>query len=270
MAAPIVALACDGAFYDVATLEERWGWSAWQYTSDFHARVFAMRCAGLGEVDARLRAGDRPTEARLLEHEMLPLAPCDTERAAFYAVELGGEDPRLAPRDGRSVVGSGQPVSIFGSAAGLRVEVGLAAFVAEELEGADAGEAGRALLGWCLVLDWRLAGGLRWGPSQLGPWITTSLAADRLGSLEAMVTVAGEVRPVRPIPRPFFHPHELVAFASHHVSLRPGDVVGLGAVGRFRAGFGDRVRFEVRGLGRIEGWAAAAAPRPDWRLKSGR
>ena len=83
MAAPIVALVCDGASYDVAALVERWGFGTWGYASDFHTRVFGLRCAGHAEVDARLRAGDRPSEARLWPREMLPLPPCDDERAAY-------------------------------------------------------------------------------------------------------------------------------------------------------------------------------------------
>lgn len=66
---PIVALERDGALYDVALLEQIFGTERapgpiaepW----DFHSRVVALAGAGLAELDDRLLAGDRPTEARL-------------------------------------------------------------------------------------------------------------------------------------------------------------------------------------------------------------
>ena len=121
MAAPVTVLVCDGAFYDLATLEERWGWDAWGYASDFHTRVLSLRCAGLAEVDARLRSGDRPTEARLLPGDLLPLAPCDDERAAYVQLaprHVSLSEPAFALRDARSLVGDGQPVVVRGAGHG--------------------------------------------------------------------------------------------------------------------------------------------------------
>lgn len=273
-AAPITALVCDGAFYDVAALEERWGWDARGHTSDFHTRIFGMRGAGLAEADQRLRAGDRPTEARVRPDQMLPLPPVDDQRAAHFQLAPSAQastEPRFELRSARALVGDGQPAPAEPS--GLGVEVGLAAVVAEELEAADPREARRAILGFTLVLDWTRADhwqrqrGGREPWSHLGPWITTG---DRLREIEAVAEVAGRRVPLGPVAAGPLQPAEILAFLSQHVNLRPGDVVGLGALARLEGiALGDRVRLHARGLGALTGWAVAPAPMPGWRLRSG-
>jgi len=92
---PIVALERDGALYDVAGLEQIFGAAhapghiaePW----DFHSRVVALAGAGLAELDDRLLAGDRPTEARLYPGSFVWLPPCDTDRAMF--VQIAGAIP---------------------------------------------------------------------------------------------------------------------------------------------------------------------------------
>jgi hypothetical protein len=270
MAAPITALACDGAFYDLAALEERWGHGAWGYASDFHARIFGLRCAGIAEVDARLRSGDRPTEARLLPQEMLPLPPCDDERAAYFQLAPYAHpsaEPIFELRSARSLVGDGQPVSVptgeprVAGESTFAVELGVAAIVAEELEAADAREARRAIFGYSLLIDW--TGSDRWTTprhgrlpqSQLGPWIATG--AERLRGLEAVARVGGRELALGSVTGWRFSPAEALSFLSQAVPLRPGDVVGLGAIARLeRVAFGERVTLAVRGLGALTGWAA--------------
>src|SRR5262249_11803399 len=89
-AAPLVALERDGALYSVAELdrifETRFAPDRFPSASDFHARVVALTCAGLEELDLALKQGRRPTEARLAPGEFLWLAPCASDRAAY--VEL--------------------------------------------------------------------------------------------------------------------------------------------------------------------------------------
>jgi len=222
-----------------------------------------------------------------LPGDLLPHAPCDDEPADYVQLALRHvslSDPAFALRDARSLVGDGQPVVVRGAGA-LAAELGLAAIVAEELEGASAAEAGRAILGFSLLIDWTLDD--RWSPqalgprplgisplgppSQLGPFVTTGLAAGRVRGLEATARVGERKVPLGPVLAGGFHPHEAIAFVSGQVALRPGDVVGLGAIGRLDGlALGDRVTLEVRGLGRLTGWAVAAADPVDWRLKSGR
>jgi len=278
MAAPVLALEVDGAIYDVVTLEERWGVTPWSTSGDFHARVFSARAAGLDLLDARLRGGDRPTEARLLARDLLPLPPCDTERTTYIQMAPGAQAPR-APRfvalEARSMLGDGQPVPLRG---GPRVEVGVAALLGDDLYDAVPREAACAVLGWTLVADWSPCD--RWasppagpdGPSQLGPAIVTGLAMRDLVKMEARVEVGdAPVRSLGPVGVRGWHPSEALAYVSRAMPLRTGDVVGLGAVAVIELRFGDRLRFSVRGrtrhLGALEGWAVPAPSISGWRLK---
>ena len=274
MAAPVLALEVDGAFYDVVALEERWGVRPWSTSGDFHARVFSARAAGLDFLDARLRGGDRPTEARLLTADLLPLPPCDTDRTTYVqaAPQMVGT-ARFAVSEARSMVGDGQPVPLRG---GPRVELGVAALLGDDLYDAGPRAAARAVLGFTLVADW--SPGDRWsapvagpdGPSQLGPAIVTGLALRDLLQMEATVQL-GTAAPMAlgPVGGVGLHPSEVLAFVSRAMPLRTGDVVGLGAIGALELDYGTRLAFTIRGarrlLGTLTGWAVPAPPIAGWR-----
>lgn len=278
MAAPVLALEVDGAIYDVVTLEEHWGVTPWSTSGDFHARVFSARAAGLDSIDARLRSGDRPTAARLLTPDLLPLPPCDTDRTTYVQVapQRGREgEPRFVVQEARSMVGDGQPVPLRG---GPRVELGVAVLLGDDLYDATPREAARAVLGLTLLADWSPRD--RWastplgpdGPTQLGPAIVTGLALRDLVQMEAKVQV-GDAAPqsLGPVGGNGWHPSEVLAFISRAVPLRTGDVVGLGAVAVLAPRFGERLRLSVRGrtrqLGALHGWAVPAPSISGWRLK---
>ena len=253
-AKPVVALVVDGAYYDVGALEERWNWLDRFGPADFHARVIGARSAGLDLLEMRLRAGDRPTEARLLPGEFLPLPPCDTDRATY--VQLGPYDddqdePRFEHRYARTLVGHDQPVVTSDP----HVEAGLAVVLGEDLDRASAREAERAMLGFTLLLDWR------GGSSQLGPELVIGVGLRDLAKREASLNGQGEIGAWR------FHPSEALAFVSQHMPLRAGDVVGLGCVanGRAAPAFGEPVTLSVDRFMTLRGWAVQGPDPVDWR-----
>lgn len=266
MAAPVLALEVDGAIYDVVALEEHWGVSPWSTSGDFYARVFSARAAGLDLLDARLRGGDRPTEARLLSGQLLPMPPCDTDRTTYVQLAPGSGAPRFVVQEARSMVGDGQPVPLRG---GPRVELGIAALLGDDLYDATAREAARAVLGLSLVADWSPHD--RWsmppsgpdGPTQLGPAIVTGLALRDAAKMEGKLQLGdGQPRSLGALAPDGVHLAERLAFVSRAMPLRTGDVVGLGAVASLELRFGERMRFWARGrtrqLGTLHGWAVPA------------
>lgn len=242
IATPVVALAVDGAYYDVATLEETWSLRRPHVLdfsgSDFHHRVIAARCAGLDDLEARLLGGSRPTEARLLPGEYLPLPPCDTDRS--YLVTLRA-DPRgalsFALRDARALVGHDQPAALAGDAP--TVEGRLALILADDVWRAGAREAARAILGYSAVLDWQ-------GAAHLGPELHTRLDP------RAFDKTAWRHRPA-----------EQLAFVSQHLHLRAGDVIALCPLWSRAAAFNERVDMRF-GFLSLRGWVTPAPPPRPW------
>lgn len=272
MASPVVALRCDGAFYDVATLEERWRSSAWAGGSDFHLRVFATGASGLAEIDQRLRSGDRPTEARLLERDMVLLPPIDVERATVLLAEpvaAGAPRPSVRWVDARAAVGPGQPVPV--PEGGLELRAGVALAIGEELARSGPREASRACVGVVPYLHWSVAAGIPGaglvpdGPLQLGPVLSWGVGPRALADVSAELRVGDRRHEVGVAPGPW-SAAEVVAYASHVASLRPGDLLGLPPAKVVAVSERRRVRWHVGRWGPLEGWATREPPPPDWRL----
>jgi 2-keto-4-pentenoate hydratase/2-oxohepta-3-ene-1,7-dioic acid hydratase in catechol pathway len=261
LATPVTALHVDGAFYDVAVLEELWRVQPPLETTDFHARVVAARCAGLEPLHHRLESGDRPTEARLRPEDFVALPPCDVDHAAWlqlppYATELA--EPVAVRRDARQLVGDGQPVAVQDP----RVEAGLAVILAEELWQASAREAERAVLGFTAMLDW--SGD---GPAQLGPHLMVGPRLRDVGRMAASIEIAGVRHEAGNVSAWRFEPAAALAFLSHRHRLVPGDVVGLGCLraGRHAPAFGERVAFLLDRRMTLRGWAVQAPAPVPWR-----
>ncbi len=283
MATPVVALVVDGAYYDVAGLESAWSLPAVVEDNGFHARVLAARCAGLHELDARLRTGIRPTEARLLPSEYLPLAPCDPDRAAYLQMapyDLASEVPAFQARDSRSLVGDQQPVAFPTGAQQPYFEAGLAVVLADDLWRATALEAGRAILGTTLLIDWTPSPD-PWSaqpsgpspPSQLGPELLVGAEAQAISGAAAQVIIGGVVCDAGPVGAWRFRPAEALAYLSQHQPLRAGDVVGTGCLVGGRApiagqtlAFGDRSQVTLPGKLTLTGWAVPGPALGAWRL----
>ncbi len=266
MATPVVALLVDGAYYDVAALQARWSIAPSVQSNDFHTRVIAARGVGLHELDARLRAGDRPAESRLSTADMLPLPPCDTERVSLFSLSETGRamsEPRFARADARTLVGHGQPVPLA-TTVKPRVQVALGAVLGDELWRATAKEARRAIAGFTLAIAWTTSsdGGL----FTLGPGLLVQRSWRDLSKLHLAVRCGDATHEASLDSR--FHPAECFAFVSQRAPLRPGDVVVLeGALpDPLPIAVGTRVSATVAPLMRLGGWVTSAPEPVAWRF----
>ncbi|MBI4955172.1 MAG: fumarylacetoacetate hydrolase family protein [Myxococcales bacterium] len=267
MATPVLALGCDGAYYDVAALETALGREG---PSDFHGRVFAARAAGLEQLDAALRAGRRPTEARIRAPDALILPPCDEARATLVEVALYGAaapasagGPAFALASARSLVPCELPLPV--GAGPVSVSGGLAALLGDELSHGTARDAERAVLGYALHLGAR-GSGRPLGCAELGPALVTP---DELGPLDALrleLTVAGQhLASPGPVGAWRFHLWEAIAYVSNHLPLRPGDVVVAPEVVAGTVELGVEVALAAPRLGRLAGTLVAGPADAAWR-----
>ncbi|APR85397.1 Fumarylacetoacetate hydrolase family protein [Minicystis rosea] len=261
---PLLALERDGALYDVGELDRVFGTpydpDLFPGATDFHTRVIALGGAGLAVLDERLRAGERPTEARLLPGTFVWLPPCDTERALH--VQLAS-DPRPTYRIGnaRGLLGNEAPVVFPEDEAHPGYELCVAAVLREDLRAASLAEAEQAILGYAILNAWcglddaaRAPAASRRVASQLGPVLVSADEIGDLSRLRAQVRVDGQVRASTGVGGSIT-PAQAIAWLSRWIDLRSGDVVGLGCIegGDGAAPAGASIELLVERLGKLTG-----------------
>jgi hypothetical protein len=284
---PVLALERDGALYAVSELERVFGTQfspeRLAGTGDFHTRAVALGGAGLEDLDDRLRAGDRPSAARIVPGSFAWLPPCDTDRALYVQLAgddepwsttgLGAAEPGSAPYPGRD-----GPLHRFGDARGLVghegavpfppgegrpcFELGIAAVLREDLEGAGSAEAARAILGYAILDGWsgrdeEARPGTSRVPAQLGPVLVTPGEVGDPARLKAQVRVDGTIAATPGMGGGVFSLAESIAWVSRWHQLRAGDVIGVGCVqgGRGDVTYGATVELHVEKLGKLAGRA---------------
>jgi hypothetical protein len=263
-ASPFVLLALerDGALYDVAELERAFDTpyspERFALAGDFHTRVIALACAGLFELDERLKTGERPSAARVLPGTFSWLPPCDTERALL--VELRPVDAGGGFRLGNARNLGGHAVATPFPEGETRpvYALGLAAVLREDLVRASADEAERAVLGYTILNGWfgrddeaRDPAASRRTAAQLGPALVTVTEVGELGGLRAQARLDGRVVEDAVLGG---SPAARLAELSRWVDLRGGDVVAL----PLRAGdapWGAPVEVLIERLGKLGGRA---------------
>jgi hypothetical protein len=272
---PLLALERDGALYDAGELERVFGTpfspDRLPGAADFHTRTIALGGAGLAELDERLRAGDRPTTARLLPGSFTWLPPCDTDRALLVQLapyDASTDEPLHRLGDARGLVGHESVVPFPAAREGLEEEtdaafaLGIAAILREDLAGAGPAEAERAVLGYTILNGWTAAApeprpgwSARPVPAQLGPVLVTPGEVGELGRLKAQIRVDGKVTATASVGGWAFSLAESLAWLSQWMELRAGDVIGAGCVrgGRGAAPFDATVEVGVERLGRLAG-----------------
>ena len=269
---PILALERDGALYDVGELERIFGTrfapDRLPGAGDFHTRAIGLGGAGLDDLDERLRAGDRPSAARLLPGTFTCLPPCDTDRAVYVQLapyDEAASEPLHRLGDARGLLGHGSLIPFPSSAESAFFELGVAAVLREDLSGAQPDEAERALLGYTILNGWSAheadprpgwdAGRV---PAQLGPVLVTP---DELGEpfdlarRKAQARVDGKTEVATSLGGWTFSLAASIAWVSQWIELRAGDVVGAGRVhgGRGEVPFGAAVELRVERVGKLAG-----------------
>lgn len=280
---PVIALERDGALYEVGELAARLGHQSLadllSGATDFFARVIALRCAGLGTLDERLWAGDRPTEARLLPGSFVWLPPCDIDRALYVHVE-----PVPAAQE------AGEPSYRIGNARGLfghetraafpaletrpDFELGIAAMLGEDLFRATFEEAEQAVIGYAILNDWaardeearhQSPGRARDFATQLGPLLVTRAEVGNVAKLRTQARVGGQVVGDGVVGRVGERLAEAIAFVSHRLELRAGDLIGATCMRGGGVPYGAAVELLIERLGKLTGYAAEGPAITFWR-----
>jgi 2-keto-4-pentenoate hydratase/2-oxohepta-3-ene-1,7-dioic acid hydratase in catechol pathway len=274
---PSLALERDGSLYDAGELERR---LAARFTGesvpgaeDFFVRVFALGGAGLDELDDRLCAGERPTEARLFPGDFLWLPPCSPERALWVQMQSAPPAspldlrPRYTIGNARALLGHQASVPFPASEARPDVEVAVAALIGEELRAVTAEEAERAIVGYAILLGWvARAEELLSGPTRardfaatLGPVLVTKEEAGSIDEARVRMRVGGETLDLQRPGASGLDLAEAIAFVSQHVVLSPGDVVsGVPIAGASEAAallgldFDATLEVAIERLGKVE------------------
>jgi 2-keto-4-pentenoate hydratase/2-oxohepta-3-ene-1,7-dioic acid hydratase in catechol pathway len=241
---PLVALERDGSLYDVAELDRQFGTPPSQRVpfdkSDFHLRVFALRCVGLEKLDDHLRGGDRPTEARLSKGNLLWLPPCSAERALYVQIDRlpqldePNDFPQYHLGNARTLFAHQETVPFPHDEPQPEAEVVIAALIGEELRSSSAQEVEDAIVGYSILIRWvaplaEKRSGWTHGrnfATSLGAFLVTKDEAGSVDALRLRLRVAGESRDLTPARKSDWSLSEAIAHITRHVPLMPGDVVG--------------------------------------------
>ncbi|MBK8253613.1 MAG: fumarylacetoacetate hydrolase family protein [Polyangiaceae bacterium] len=269
---PALALERDGSLYRVSALARAFGprYKALFDEPPFHENVVALRAEPLRELDARLRAGERPSGARLVPGSFTWLPPCDADRATLFhasSYSPGGAAPTFTIASARSLLGHDTAVPVHPEEP-LQVYGEVAALIAEDLERASPIEADRAVVGVTLLLRWRP--GHR---AQLGPVLVTRDEAPPLESLKTLFSVGSTPSQLSRAHAPTYSLAETVAWISHHVPILAGDIVTTGplplcsALESHSFTFDTVVSHAVDRIGRLRGRASQSPPITGWRTR---
>lgn len=278
-----VAIERDGALYGVAALAEALGSTCASHDagargrryamvsddSDFQHAVISLRGESFRELDERVRAGERPSSARLLPGTFTWLPPCATERASLFLPS--GEDARGPSRGpsfrlgfARALLGHEATVPVLSDEGHVAIACAVAAVLGDDLFRATEREAHDAIFGYTLLLAYE--DGLA---AQLGPSLVTRDECGPVASLRAQVRLDGQALSVCEVGDRPFSAAETIAWISHHVPLRAGDVIGAARIDasdlRHRVAFGTRVELAVERLGKLAGKPTQGPPMRPWR-----
>jgi len=177
--------------------------------------------------------------------------------------------PWLVPKLTTSVGGDNAVVVVPTYVTTIWIEIELAIVIGKTIHNATPDEARDAILGYTIFNDvsapqylfdvatmtpqpqfdiWRAKSLDTF--AVMGPWIRTDLTeADVAAGLELTTTINGEVAGGGNTKNHKFPMSTWVSFASHHVTLGPGDVISLGTPAPCVAAPGDSVTLEVEGVG---------------------
>ncbi|MET7851139.1 fumarylacetoacetate hydrolase family protein [Streptomyces avermitilis] len=227
----------------------------------------------VAEADVELLSGS-PLDGRPTVIGSLPLATATwlpvVVPPVFYAVgmnyrrhiEHAGAEvparPEVGYRANSALTGHGSPiVRPAGLEGRFEAEPELVAVIGRTLRHTTYKEAQDAVFGWTIGNDvsartwqhqdrtfWRSKNSDSFKP--MGPWIETDV--DALAQTTTL-RVNGEVRAAFPTGDMVFDPFDFIVEITKHITMRPGDVLWMGAVSTCRIEPGDTVDIEISGIG---------------------
>ncbi len=208
-------------------------------------------------------------------HLLPPVAPtkivCVGLNYRPHIAEMGHEfptEPVLFLKPSTAVIGPGVPIPIPDGVGRVDYEAELGVVIGRRTHMASRDEAVRNVLGFTCANDvtardlqkidgqWSRAKGFD-GFCPLGPWVATDVDPANL-LLECWVN--GELHQQAHTSEMLFDPYELVSFASHVMTLVPGDIVLTGTpggIGPLKCG--DSVEVRIEGVGSLVNPVCTAA-----------
>lgn len=198
-------------------------------------------------------------------HLLTPVVPtkvvCVGLNYRTHIAEMGHKlplDPVIFLKPSTAVIGPGQTIPVPDGVGRVDYEAELGVVIGRRTHRATPQEAAENILGFTCGNDvtardlqtvdgqWTRAKGFD-GFCPIGPWVDTDVDVSDL-TLECLVN--GEVRQRASTADMLFDPYQLVSFASHVMTLVPGDVVLTGTPGGIGPIHpGDTVEVRVSGIG---------------------
>ena len=196
------------------------------------------------------------------------LAPCRPQKMLAvglnYRSHLQGRpepsNPELFWKPPSAVVGPEEAILLPSDATDTHPEGELVVVIGKRASHVTPAEAANCVLGYTCGNDvserrwqqgdrqwWRAKGCDTFAP--MGPWIETELD---VANATLSTRINGELVQEGAVSELIFGIPEVISFASHYVTLEPGDVIYTGTPGHTRAmDPGDRIDIEVSGLGTL-------------------
>lgn len=198
-------------------------------------------------------------------HLLTPVIPtkviCVGLNYRTHIAEMGHKPPNepvIFLKPSTAVIGPGQPIPVPQGVGRVDYEAELGVVIGRRTHRATPEEAAANILGFTCGNDvtardlqqrdgqWTRAKGFD-GFCPIGPWVDTDIDISDL-TLECLVN--GELRQQASTSDMLFDPYELVSFASHVMTLVPGDVILTGTPGGIGPLHpGDTVEVRVSGIG---------------------
>ncbi|GAA3208483.1 fumarylacetoacetate hydrolase family protein [Actinocorallia longicatena] len=180
--------------------------------------------------------------------------------ARGYRVAALPERPEVAYRANNALTGHGSPIiRPHGVKGRFEAEGEVVAVIGATLRNATYEEARAGIFGWTIGNDvsarawqhedrsfWRSKNSDTFKP--MGPWIETEV--DPLAQTTTM-RVNGEIEAVFPTGAMIFDPYEFIVETTRYITMRPGDVLWMGADGTCQLEPGDTVEIEITGIGTL-------------------
>jgi 2-keto-4-pentenoate hydratase/2-oxohepta-3-ene-1,7-dioic acid hydratase in catechol pathway len=179
------------------------------------------------------------------------------------------ERPEVGYRANSALIGHGEAIVKPADCAGrFEAEGELVAVIGRTLRRCSRDEAQAGVWGWTIGNDvsareWQHSDRTLWRAKNsdtfkpMGPWIDTD--AEPL-SATTTLSVNGESRASFPTGAMIFDPFDYIVEISRYITLRPGDVLWMGADGGVGMGPGDVVSVVISGLGTLSNPVAEERP----------
>jgi len=185
-----------------------------------------------------------------------------------HAKDLDEKSPQDGPasfmKPDTAIIGHGDTIRLPQMSERVTAEAEIGVIIGKPCKHVSLESVADVILGYTTLIDMTAEDILRRNPRFLtrsksfdtffsfGPWITTADAIEDVNALSITTWHNGVIHRQNTVGNMTFRPHELVAFHSQVMTLRPGDIISCGTPGAAPIQPGDTVACTVSGLGQLE------------------